>query len=386
MASALIGRRLGPYTVIAELGRGQHSTVYKAWQPSLERYVALKVLRRHDQETLYKFQAEARLTAQLVEQGVTNIRQVYQVGRSAEGDIFVALEFVEDSLRALLRRSHQRKQRMNPEAAARLLIPIARALDTIHSLGWVHLDIKPQNILISRDGRAMLADFGIAARRGTRTHACTPTYASPEQAAGDRPVGPWSDIYSLGAVLYEMVAGHPPVRGDHDIVLLNQHLEAMPPSPRQVNPQLTASQERAIYKALAKSPRDRFRTASEFVQAVLSTDTFFSTMVHTPKSVLGTTSGWVQRVPRLVLVGAIVAVLLLALALLGWALWPGPAVAPPSPAATTAMPPPTVYTATAPAATPTPTATIAPTVTLSPRTTVTATRSPAPRPTASPTP
>ena len=322
MAESLVGRDIGQYKVIAELGRGQHSVVYKARQPSLERYVALKVLRHYDQGTLQKFQAEARLTARLIQQGVPNIREVYEVGQTADGYLFVALQFVNDSLRDLLRRNRMRRHSrlMSPAAAARLLQPVAQALDAIHSLGWVHLDVKPQNILITREGRTMLADFGIAQRRGALTHACTPTYASPEQAAGDRPAGPWSDVYSLGAVLYEMVAGHPPVRGDHDIVLLNQHLEVTPPSPRKVNLQISLSQERAIFKALAKSAQQRHRTAGDLIQAVLSSETFLSSVVQTPASVLNSTSNWMRRKPRLVLVGGILVLLLAVLILMGWML------------------------------------------------------------------
>jgi serine/threonine protein kinase len=409
MAVSLIGCMLGQYKVVAEVGRGQHSVVYKAWQPFLERHVALKVVHQHDRETLQKFEAEARLTAQLIDQGVTNIRQVWEVGQTADGYIFVALEYVEESLRNVLNRARERKYRMNPAAAARLLVPIAQALDAIHSRGWVHLDIKPQNILITTDGRALLADFGIAQRRGMLTHACTPTYASPEQAAGDRPVGPWSDIYSLGAVLYEMVAGHPPVRGDQDFVLLNQHLEAIPPSPRKVNPQLTVSQERAIFKALAKSPKDRYRTASELIEAMISPETFLSSVVQTPRLVASHTTGWLQRIPRLAVVGGLVILLLAALAsvaLLVWALWPrlpiGTQALTQSPTTTTgtSTQSPTTPAVSSPAVTgsptarPTPTSTaspIAPTVTLAP-TRPSATASPrvrseaTPRPTASATP
>jgi serine/threonine protein kinase len=327
LAVSLIGCTLGQYKVVAEVGRGQHSVVYKAWQPSLERHVALKVLHRHDPETLQNFQAEARLTAYLIGQGVSNIREVYEAGQTSDGYTFVALEYVADSLRSVLNRAREHKRRMHPEAAAKTLIPIAQALDAIHSLGWVHLDIKPQNILISTDGRALLADFGIAQRRGVLTHACTPTYASPEQAAGDRPVGPWSDIYSLGAVLYEMVAGHPPVRGDQDFVLLSQHLEATPPSPRRVNPQLSVSQERAIYKALAKSPKDRHRTASDLIEAMLSPETFLSSVAHrqTPVRMVKRTSIRPHQIPRLAVVGGLLVLLLAVLVgvvLLAWALWP----------------------------------------------------------------
>jgi serine/threonine-protein kinase len=385
MAKSLIGQYVGQYKVIAELGRGQHSIVYKALQLSLERHVALKVLRRYDQTTLEKFQAEARLTAQLIQNGVPNIREVYEVGQTPDGYLFVALQFVNDSLRNLLRRGEKqgRRRLMSPEVASRLLQPVAEALDAIHSLGWVHLDIKPQNILITREGRAMLADFGIAQRRGTQTHACTPTYASPEQAAGDRPVGPWSDVYSLGAVLYEMVAGHPPVRGDHDIVLLNQHLDVMPPSPRRVNPQITTSQERAVMRALAKSPQQRHRTASELIQAVLSSETFLSSVIQTPTSIINSTSSWIQRKPLLLLGGGIVVLVLAVLILMGWALWSKPPTSEPTSSSTMALPATVLPSATA---TRQPTTTLTSTVTKVPTSTLAPTRTATPRPTRTPTP
>jgi serine/threonine protein kinase len=398
MAESLIGQDIGRYKVVDELGRGQHSTVYRAWQPSLERYVALKVLHGKvldpgpvgsgaagcaDRETLIKFQAEARLTAQLIQEGAPNIRQVYEVGQTADGDLFVALEYVENSLHNLLQRAREHNRRFKPVAAARLLQPVAQALDTVHSLGWVHLDIKPQNILIATGGRAILADFGIAQRRGMRTHACTPLYASPEQAAGDRPVGPWSDIYSLAVVLYEMVAGHPPVRGDQDIVVLNQHLSAAPPSPRKVNPALSPDQERALLKALAKSPSERFRTASELIQAMMVQESSLSSAVKTPSHLVEPSLDRVRRKPRLALALVIAIVFLAALLLLGSALWSAWAPAAPSPtrAATTAVPAATSIPARGlPAATPAaPTASSAPTATLA------ATPTPTLLPTAGPT-
>jgi serine/threonine protein kinase len=389
MAESLLGQYVGQYKVVAELGRGQHTTVYKALQLSLERHVALKVLRRYDQATLQKFQAEARLTAQLIQNGVPNIREVYEVGQTPDGYLFVALQFVDGSLHNLLRRGEKqgRRRLMSPETAGRLLQPVAQALDAIHSLGWVHLDIKPQNILITREGRAMLADFGIAQRRGARTHACTPTYASPEQAAGDRPVGPWSDIYSLGGVLYEMVAGHPPVRGDHDIVLLNQHLDVMPPSPRKVNPHISATQERTIMQALAKSPQQRHRTAGELVQALLSSETFLSSVIQTPASVINTTTSWIRRKPHLLLGGGAVVLVLAVLILVGWALWSNPPGGTPASTSTMVVSATVLPSLTAtrqPTATMTSTATQVPTSTLAPFRT--ATPRPTPRPTRTPTP
>ena len=157
-----------------------------------------------------------------------------------------------------------------------------------------------------------------------RTGACTPTYASPEQAAGNRPVGPWSDIYSLGVVLYEMIAGNPPVRGDHEIVLLNQHLEAKPPSPRRVNPQLSSGQERVLFRALSKSPNDRYETAGDFIQAMLSTEVFLSSVIQTPARMVSITSSWLRRVSRPALVLGILVILLIVTAIVVWLLWPRP--------------------------------------------------------------
>ncbi len=395
MSSSLVGRTVGKYHVVAELGWGQHAVVYKAWQASLERYVALKVLRHHDEAALRKFQAEAQLTARLIEDRVPNVRQVYEVDRTEDGHIFVALEYVEDSLRSLLERAKERNRRIDPAAAARLLKPVAEALDALHRLDWVHLDIKPQNILIAKGGRAMLADFGIAQRCGTHTHACTPAYASPEQAAGDRPVGPWSDIYSMGVVLYEMVTGRAPVRGEQDLVLLNQHLDVVPPSPRKSNRQIAAHEERAILRALAKSPKERYATAGQLIQDLLPGGEPAS---RAKKSRTARPAG-LRRMAVPLLAASILVLLLATLFLVNRAFqgqWPfsapGPTAAPSLIEIVTSTP--VVQTPPPPAATPTrrptairspthtkpPTATLAPTFTRTPRPTATRTVEPTPEP------
>jgi serine/threonine-protein kinase len=391
---SLIGRTVKQYRVDAELGRGQHSVVYKAWQPSLERYVALKVLHHYDQKTLRRFQDEARLIAHLIQHEVPNIRQIYDVGQTADGYLFVVMEYADDSLQHLLRQNQERNRRISPLAAVRLLRPVAQALDSVHSLGWVHLDIKPQNILIPKAGSALLADFGIAQRRGTQTSACTPAYASPEQAAGDQPVGPWSDIYSLGVVLYEMVAGHLPFRAEYDIAILNQHLQAEPPSPKQANPRLSVSQEQAMLKALAKSPQDRYRTAGDLVEAMTPASTFISSVVETPSLVKVTTAGWMRRIPRWVLVGTIVLLVLVGSGFLVWAVWPEQDTAVPTSTSSPVLVAPTespLATAThrvvvpkTPTLEERPTATLAPTFTPRPR--PTATRTPRPSATIQGTP
>jgi serine/threonine-protein kinase len=374
---------------VAELGRGQHSVVYKAWQQSLRRHVALKVLRRSDERTLRKFQTEARLTARLVEDWVPNIRQIYEVGRTADGALFVVMEYVTGSLRSVMDRAQASGRVMGAAAAAELLRPVAEALDTIHGLGWTHLDIKPQNILISKAGRAVLADFGIAQRRGSTTHACTPAYASPEQAAGDRPVGPWSDIYSLGVVLYEMVTGQPPVRGDQDMVLLSQHLSVPPPSPRATNPSLSADQERAILKALAKPPAERYQNATELIQDLVEPRATFSRLTMLSSILVPNRSYWGRRIPLAVLIGATVVLFLSLLIVAVWALWPravsGPPLATSAPPATematgVASDQPSATEPASPAPTVVPSETVELTATLAPTSTRT------PKPTATNTP
>lgn len=394
MATSLIGRQLGQYEVLARLGRGQHSIVYKAWQKNLQRYVTLKVLYRCDETTRHKLQEEALLTANLIERGAANIRQIYEVGQTADGYLFVALEYVEESLHSVMERAKRHRGCINAAAAARLLMPVAQALDAVHSMGWVHLDIKPQNILISSMGRAILADFGIAQRRGMRTHACTPTYASPEQADGDRPIGPWSDIYSLGVVFYEMVTGRPPFQAELELVVLNKHLTEAPPPPRTFNPTLSGSQERAILRSLAKSPADRPQTARDLLQAMLPTRGLVTGVIDLSGNLVRRTACWARRLPRAALVGALLLLLVATLFGLGWGLWPqlpfGAAseVSPtPTPTSTTlpttVVPSPTTPEyVVEPTVTGTPSPTARPTSTLAP----TPTRTPRPRPTRTPSP
>lgn len=388
MDTSLMGRHLGQYEVLALLGRGQHSVVYKAWQKNLERYVTLKVLYRCDDTTRQRLQEEALLTADLIQRGAANIREIYEVGQTADGYLFVALEYVEGSLEGVMGRAKRRRSIINATAAARLMTPVAQALDAVHSMGWVHLDIKPQNILISSMGRAILADFGIARRRGMRTHSCTPIYASPEQAAGDRPVGPWSDIYSLAVVVYEMVTGRPPFRAELDLVILNKHLTEAPIPPRRFNPRLSPGQERMILRALSKSPDGRPRTASEMLQGLLSSRGLVLGIVDVSSDVLHRTTGWTRRLRRQVMVGTLLVLLLAALFALGWVLWPllPFGTAPPTavltvtpgraPGVTTAAPTVAASPA-APMLTVTPSPTVRPTSTLAP----TPTRTPRPKPT-----
>ncbi len=243
--------QIGPYRIIEKLGRGRHAIVYKAMRPDLDRPVALKVLRDYDQATLEKFEHEARLSRRLK---IPGVRRTYEAGRTPEGHIFLAMEYIDASLKEVIRR-HGRP--FTRDEAVRLLEPVAQALDAIHQQGLVHLDVKPENILVSQDGRVVLADFGITRRKTETTTEGTPRYMSPEQATGDRPVSPQSDVYSLGVVIYEMLTGRPPFQSGRDDVLMRQHVQDDPPAPRELNPHIDWAVARTLLSALNKAPHER---------------------------------------------------------------------------------------------------------------------------------
>ncbi len=251
---------IGPYRIINKLGRGRHATVYKAQQRGADRPVALKVLRDYDRATLEKFKREARLSASLK---IPGVRRTYEAGQTRDGQTFLAMEYVDASLKDWIQRH---KRPFTRDEVVRLLTPIAQALNAMHQQGLVHLDVKPENILVSEDGRAVLADFGITREQGAATTQGTPRYMSPEQATGNRPVTPQSDVYSLGVVIYEMLTGRPPFQSERDDVLLRQHVQDAPPSPRHLNPQIDRAVARTLLSALHKDPHERPVSAGELLR------------------------------------------------------------------------------------------------------------------------
>jgi serine/threonine protein kinase len=259
------GDVIGSYRVSQEVGRGGRAVVYRAWQQTTGRWVALKVLRRRDARVLQDFQREARLTANI---GHGCVRKVYEVGRTPGGYPFLAMQFVDLSLRQLLRSRREQGRTFSREEVVSLLRPVADLLDYIHGRGLVHLDIKPENVLVFEDGQVVLADFGSACRSGTITHQGTPKYFSPEQAGGDRPVGPRSDVYSLAVVAYEMLTGRPPFAGERDIILVRQHLEDLPPPLCQAGAHLPPDVESVIMDALSKDPDRRPASAGALIDGI----------------------------------------------------------------------------------------------------------------------
>ena len=247
------------------------ATVYLAHDVRHDRPVALKVMHRELAAALgpERFLREIRTTARLQH---PHILGVFDSGDSA-GQLWFSMPYVEgESLRERLRREKQ----LPVDDAIRIAVEAARALDYAHRHGVIHRDVKPENILLTRDGDSMVADFGIARalagsdERLTETGLAvgTPAYMSPEQAAGDRELDARTDIYSLGAVLYEMLAGEPPYTGPTAQAIAAKRLSDPVPSVRRIRPSVPESVDRALQRALASTPADRFGTAADFGRAL----------------------------------------------------------------------------------------------------------------------
>jgi hypothetical protein len=265
----LIGRMLGPYRVIARIGEGGMAIVYRAYQESLGRYVAVKVLRgelAHDPEFTTRFRREALAAARLSH---PNILPVYDAG-TAEGLSYIVMDFAEaGSLKDVIAQGP-----LPPEQAVDLAAQLADALDYAHRQGLVHRDIKPGNILIAQDGRPLISDFGIAraafdSMRLTRTSALigTPEYMAPEQAEG-QPLDGRADLYALGIVLYEMLTGRVPFSTNTPAATLYKQVHESPPPVRQLNTLVPAWLEQVVDRALAKRPEDRYQQGRDMAAAL----------------------------------------------------------------------------------------------------------------------
>jgi len=264
------------YRLERELGRGGMATVYLAQDIRHKRPVALKVLHPSLAQTLgpERFQREIELAARLQH---PHILTVHDSGETA-GQLWFIMPYVEgESLRDRLRREKQ----LPVEDALRIATETARALDYAHRHGVVHRDIKPENILLTNDGDTLVADFGIARalsgadERLTETGLAvgTPAYMSPEQAAGERELDARSDIYSLAAVLYEMLAGTPPFTGPTAQAVMARRFNETPPLLRVLREMVPEGIEQAVLRGLAKAPADRFQTAADFGRALSATGT-----------------------------------------------------------------------------------------------------------------
>ncbi|MBK7202093.1 tetratricopeptide repeat protein [Candidatus Amarolinea dominans] len=262
----------GKYQTIEHLGSGgARPEVYLALEPRLQRRVAIKVLLAHlahDPEASARFAREARLVASLRHPAIV---QLFDFD-TQDDQFYMVMEYLEGG--SLKERLAQRGVPCAPAEAVTLLRPVAAALDYAHAQGAVHRDIKPGNILFTRDGQAVISDFGVAKILGDNAQLSmagsvvgTPAYMSPEQAGGG-PVTPAADLYALGIVLYQMLTGQVPFSGDSPGGVLMQHLQTPPPAPRTLNPSLRPAVEAVLLQALAKAPAARFASASALLAAL----------------------------------------------------------------------------------------------------------------------
>ncbi|MFQ5705470.1 MAG: protein kinase [Gemmatimonadales bacterium] len=261
------------YAIEHELGSGGMATVYLARDLRHERSVAIKVLRGEIAAAVgsERFLYEIKITANL---NHPNILPLLDSGE-ADGFLFYAMPYVQGgSLRTRLNREKQ----LPLEEALDIAVEVAEALSSAHRNNVVHRDIKPENVLLE-EGHAVVADFGIAraveAAGGDRLTGegltvGTPPYMSPEQCAGAGAIDGRSDIYSLGCVLYEMLAGEPPFTGSYAQAIIARHVSEQPPSLRIVRPTASAELQAVVEKSLAKAPADRFPTAERFARVLAS--------------------------------------------------------------------------------------------------------------------
>lgn len=254
----------GRYEILDRISEGGMATVFRARRLADDQVVALKVLREQfasDVEFVERFQREARAVRELSH---PHMVRVYDSGR--DGAVhFIAMEYVEGEN---LKEDIRRHGRLAPDRAVEIAAQVLDALEYAHAHGIVHRDIKPQNILLTRDGGVKVTDFGIARAMSSATITQTGTvlgsvqYLSPEQARG-APVERATDLYSLGVVLYEMVTGRLPFGGDSPIAIALAHVNQAPPAPRTAVPTLPERLEGIILVALAKSPARRYGSAGE---------------------------------------------------------------------------------------------------------------------------
>ena len=259
------------YVIERELGAGGMATVYLARDVRHDRPVAIKVLHGDVPVDVQRFHREIRVLANLRHPFILPLHDSGEAG----GALYFVMPYIDgESLRARL----VREGRLSADHALDIARQIADALQTAHDEGVIHRDVKPENILLTRSGHALLADFGIARAPAGNTAAETVTqtglaigtvaYMSPEQALGERELDTRADIYALGCVLYEMLTGAPPFTGPTAMSVLSKHITAPPPELRAILPDIAVSISSAVSRALAKEPSERFSSGREFALAM----------------------------------------------------------------------------------------------------------------------
>src|SRR5499427_7928572 len=278
---------LGQFELLERIGAGAMGTVYRAWQNTMDRPVAVKVLRRElllDAAVVKRFYREARAVARLSH---PNIITVFLVGECDDGAPYIVMEMVEGPS---LAQRLEADGKLEPGRAVRIATQIAAALAEAHAASVVHRDLKPENILLApRRGQTeavKVLDFGIAKllASGHESHLTstgalfgTPHYISPEQASGG-PIDHRADLYSLGVILYRMLTGRLPFEGSTGMSVVLKHLHEVPMAPRELAPEMPPALEEVVERAMAKDPAERFQTADEMAAALASFDARRMTM------------------------------------------------------------------------------------------------------------
>lgn len=294
-------RDFGPYELLEEIGRGGMGVVYKARQKDLDRVVAIKmILAGHlaSPEVVRRFQAEARAAARLRHPHIVPIHEVGQI----HGQHYFAMELIEGTSLA----QQIAAGPCDVPTAVRIVIAIAGAVEQLHRQGIIHRDLKPGNILIDDHGHPYLTDFGLARilaagseMTATGVIVGTPNYMAPEQAAGhSSQVGPAADVYSLGAIFYELLTGRPPFANENPMDTLMDVLSREPPLPRSLNRQIPRGLELICLKCLAKTHQNRYASAGALVDDLQRYARGESLSIRSPHWVRRLQS-WARREPAL---------------------------------------------------------------------------------------
>ena len=260
-----IGMVIGDrYAVLEKIGTGGMSDVYKAKDHKLNRLVAVKVLKQEFSENenfVSKFRVEAQSTAGLLHPNTVN---VYDVG-DEDGINYIVMELVDG---ITLKKYIEKKSRLSVKEAVSIAIQVAMGLEAAHNNGIIHRDIKPQNIMISKEGKVKVTDFGIAKAATSNTITSNVMgsvhYTSPEQARGGYSDAK-SDIYSLGITLFEMLTGRVPFNGETTVAIAIKHIQEELPSPVEYNDEIPISVEKIVLKCCQKSPDRRYQSAAELI-------------------------------------------------------------------------------------------------------------------------
>jgi serine/threonine-protein kinase len=295
----------GRYQLLEQLGTGGMADVYRARDPVLDRYVAIKVLRKDfsgNEEFQKNFRLEARAAANLSH---PNIVTVHDFG-FADDLLFIVMELVPGKdMKQLIRE----KGRFSVEAGIPLMVQACAGIGYAHRAGIVHCDVKPHNMLVAKDGRLKVTDFGIARAlativQGERANVVwgSPLYFAPEQAQGEAPT-PASDVYSLGVVMYELLCGTPPFTASSAEELARLHVTARPIPIREYIPDIPIALEEIIMKVLSKEPASRYRTADQLGRVLMTFGTrrdapISAPVATTPSPVMSIKPEVAQKLPH----------------------------------------------------------------------------------------